>query len=61
MPGSRASAASALTVGALPLIGLPLGIWLLYAVSCRALDAYRDRRWGQDWAAVEPVWNTRQS
>jgi len=53
--------ASALTVAALPLIGLPLGIWLLYAVSCRALDAYRDRRWGRDWAAVEPVWNTRLS
>jgi hypothetical protein len=48
-------------VGALPLIGLPVVAWLLYGLCCLALDAYRDRRWGRDWAAVEPVWNSRLS
>ncbi|NYJ07537.1 Rv1733c family protein [Petropleomorpha daqingensis] len=52
---------SAVAVGALPLIGLPVVTWLLYALCCFVLDTYRDRRWGRDWAAVEPVWNTRLS
>jgi hypothetical protein len=50
---------SAIAVGALPLIGLPVATWLLYTLLRLALDAYRDRRWGRDWAAVEPVWNSR--
>jgi hypothetical protein len=45
--------------GLLPLIGVPLAAWTLYAALCFALDARRERRWGEDWAAVEPVWNSR--
>jgi hypothetical protein len=52
---------SAVAVGALPLIGLPVLTWLLYALCCTALNAYRDRRWARDWATVEPVWNSRLS
>jgi hypothetical protein len=45
--------------GALVLLGVPLGIWALYAALVVALDAHRVRRWGQEWAAVEPRWGTR--
>jgi hypothetical protein len=49
---------SALAVGALPLIGLPAATALLYGLFCSALNASRDRRWGRDWATVEPVWTS---
>jgi hypothetical protein len=52
-------AGTAAAYGLLPLIGVPLAAWTLYAVLCCALDAQRERRWGQDWAEVEPVWNSR--
>jgi hypothetical protein len=42
---------------ALPLFGVPLLTWTLYAVLCAVLDARRQRRWARDWAAVEPSWN----
>ena len=45
--------------GALVLLGGPLGVWALYATLVVALDAHRARRWGQEWAAVEPRWGTR--
>jgi hypothetical protein len=50
---------SAAAVGALPMIGLPLIVWLLYALLCSTLNAHRERRWAEDWAAVEPRWNSR--
>jgi hypothetical protein len=50
--------ATATAVGALPLIGLPLAAWALYAVLSVALDGHRDRRWAQKWAEVEPRWNS---
>jgi hypothetical protein len=50
---------TAATMGALPLIGIPAVTWALYAALCAALDARRQRRWTQDWAAVEPEWNSR--
>jgi hypothetical protein len=53
IPGSTAA------TGALALIGVPMATWTLYAFLCLALDAHRERRWAQDWAAVEPVWNSR--
>jgi hypothetical protein len=59
-PFDRASISSSVVVTAgLALIGLPLVTWTLYATLCFALDARRDRRWEQDWATVEPVWNSR--
>jgi hypothetical protein len=45
--------------GALVLLGVPLGVGALYAALVVALDAHRARRWGQEWAAVEPRWGTR--
>jgi hypothetical protein len=50
---------SAAAMGVLPLIGVPLATWTLYSVLCCALDAHRERRWAQDWATVEPDWNSR--
>jgi len=52
-------AASAMVMGALPLFGVPLAAWTLYAVLCVLLDVRRERRWERDWAAVEPEWNSR--
>jgi hypothetical protein len=52
-------AGTAAAFGLLPLIGVPLAFWAFYAVLCFALDAQRERRWGRDWAEVEPVWNSR--
>jgi hypothetical protein len=52
-------AASAMVMGALPLFGVPLAAWTLYAVLCVLLDAHRERRWERDWATVEPDWNSR--
>jgi hypothetical protein len=51
--------ASAAAMGALPLIGVPLATWTLYAVLCVVLEGQRERRWARDWAAVEPDWNSR--
>jgi len=50
---------SAMVMGALPLFGVPLAAWTLYAVLCVLLDAHRERRWERDWATVEPDWNSR--
>ena len=50
---------SAMTVGAVVFLGIPLATWTLYALLCVALDAHRERRWAQGWAAVEPEWVTR--
>lgn len=59
-PLDRASIAGAeAAMAALPLFGIPLLAWLLYAMLCAALDVHRQRRWARDWAAVEPVWNAR--
>jgi hypothetical protein len=52
-------AGQAAAVGVLPLIGIPLAAWTLYVLLCHALDAHRERRWAQDWAAVEPEWKSR--
>jgi hypothetical protein len=53
IPGSAAA------MGLLSLVGVPVATWTLYAFLAFALDAHRDRRWAQDWAAVEPDWNSR--
>jgi hypothetical protein len=50
---------SAMSVGATFLVGVPLVTWTLYALLCAALDAHRQRRWAEGWAAVEPDWATR--
>jgi hypothetical protein len=49
---------TAVAVGSLPLVGLPLTTWLLYALLSAALDGHRERRWAQSWAEVEPRWNS---
>ena len=49
----------AMTIGAVVLLGVPLATWTLYALLRAALDAHRERRWAQGWAAVEPEWVTR--
>jgi len=51
--------ASAASVAALPLVGLPLAVWTCHACFCFVLNARRERRWALDWAAVEPQWNSR--
>ena len=51
--------ASAASVAALPLVGLPLAAWTCHACLCSVLNARRERRWEVDWAAVEPQWNSR--
>jgi len=59
-PLDRAGIArSATAMGALPLIGVPLATGILYAVLCLGLNAHRERRWAQDWVAVEPDWHSR--
>lgn len=50
---------TSLSIAVLPLIGVPTAAWLLYALLCSTLDAHRQRRWAQGWAAVEPVWGSR--
>ena len=50
---------SARGIGLLFFLGVPLVTWTLYALLCAALDAHRERRWAQGWAAVEPDWATR--
>jgi hypothetical protein len=50
---------SALAAGLLPLVGVPLATWTLYAALCFALDSRRERRWEEEWATVEPEWNSR--
>jgi hypothetical protein len=49
---------SAMVTATLPLIGVPVVTWTLYAALTYALDARRERRWEQDWAAVEPTWKS---
>jgi hypothetical protein len=51
--------ASAATTAALPLVGVPLLAWTCHVCFCFALNVRRERRWAQDWAAVEPQWNSR--
>jgi hypothetical protein len=53
IPGSAAA------VAMLPLVGVPAAAWTGYALLTFALDARRERRWEQEWAAVEPDWNSR--
>jgi hypothetical protein len=50
---------SAMMIGAVVLLGVPLATWVLYAFLRAALDAHRGRRWAQGWAAVEPEWVSR--
>jgi hypothetical protein len=50
-------AGTALSVSLLPLFGVPGTAWLLYGGLCTALDARRQRRWAEGWAAVEPEWS----
>jgi hypothetical protein len=50
---------SAYVMGALPLVGMPLAAWTVYAVLCFALNASRERKWERDWAAVEPDWHSK--
>ena len=50
---------SAMAVGALVLVGVPVTVWTLYFFLCFALDAGRERAWEKGWAAVEPIWGTR--
>ena len=50
---------SAMAVGALVLVGVPVTAWTLYFFLCFALDARRERAWEKGWAAVEPIWGTR--
>ena len=50
---------SAMMIGAVVLLGVPLATWMLYAFLRAALDAHRGRRWAQGWAAVEPEWVSR--
>jgi hypothetical protein len=52
-------AASAASMAALPLVGLPLLAWTCHGCFCFVLNVRRERRWAQDWAAVEPQWNSR--
>lgn len=59
-PLDRAAIGVTANVTALvPLLGLPLVTWTLYACLCFYLDVRRERRWETDWAAVEPDWNSR--
>jgi hypothetical protein len=58
LDAARIPAAAALT-GALLLVGAPLAVWSAYVLLCATLDARRDRRWSEEWATVEPVWNPR--
>ena len=50
---------SATVMALLPLFGVPLAAWTLYALLCVLLEARRERRWERDWATVEPDWNSR--
>jgi hypothetical protein len=50
---------TATAMALLPLLGVPIATWACYAVFCAALDARRDRRWTEGWAAVEPRWNAQ--
>jgi hypothetical protein len=50
---------TAAAMGALPLIGVPVAAWALYAGLACWLDAHRERRWAEGWAAVEPDWHSR--
>jgi hypothetical protein len=51
--------ATAAALAVLPLIGVPMATWILYALLTFALDAHRGRRWERDWAKVEPDWHSR--
>jgi hypothetical protein len=51
--------ATATAMGMLPLIGVPIVAWTCYGLLCAALDARRDRRGADGWAAVEPRWRAQ--
>jgi hypothetical protein len=51
--------ATATAMALAPLLGVPVAAWACYAVLCAALDARRDRRWTEGWAAVEPDWGAQ--
>jgi hypothetical protein len=51
--------ATATAIALAPLLGVPVAAWAGYAVLCAALDARRDRRWTEGWAAVEPDWGAQ--
>jgi hypothetical protein len=55
----RSIQGTATAMALLPLIGVPIAAWACYAVFCAALDARRDRRWTDGWAAVEPRWKAQ--
>jgi hypothetical protein len=50
---------TATAMALLPLLGTPVVTWVCYALLCAALDARRDRRWTEEWAAVEPDWGAQ--
>jgi hypothetical protein len=50
---------TATAMALLPLLGVPIAAWACYAVLCAGLDARRDRRWTDGWAAVEPRWKAQ--
>jgi hypothetical protein len=54
-----AISASAAATAALPLVGVPLLVWTCHVYLCLVLNVRREHRWAQDWAAVEPEWNSR--
>jgi hypothetical protein len=56
-PRNISGTAAAMAV--VPLIGVPGIVWLGYAVLCAVLDVRRDRRWADEWAAVEPRWRAQ--
>ncbi|MGY1618227.1 hypothetical protein ACI797_15925 [Geodermatophilus sp. SYSU D00691] len=46
-------------IGAGVLVAVPAAAGALYGLLCAALDAHRQRRWAQGWAAVGPGWAER--
>jgi hypothetical protein len=56
-PRNISGTAAAMAV--VPLLGVPGLVWLGYAVLCAVLDVRRDRRWADEWAAVEPGWRAQ--
>jgi hypothetical protein len=51
--------ATALAMAVLPLLGVPVTAWTLYALLCFGLDSRRQRRWEQEWVTVEREWRHR--
>jgi hypothetical protein len=50
---------TAMAMALVPLLGVPVAAWAGYAVLCVFLDARRDRRWTEGWAAVAPEWGAQ--